>query len=148
MTIITFDVAAFRLAYPAFANVTTYPTLTLQGYWDAATSYISDQNSGCLMLKGGARVLALNLMTAHLAALFTIIAAGETPGVETGATIDKISVQMMPPPVRNQWQFWLSQTPYGAQLLALLQANTAGGMYTGGMGELGAFRRIGGVFRP
>jgi hypothetical protein len=148
MTTITFDVTAFRAAYPAFSNATTYPDATLQGYWDAATSYISDQNSGCLMLRDGARVLALNLMTAHLAALFAIIAAGETPGIETSATIDKISVQMMPPPVKNQWQFWLSQTPYGAQLLALLQANTAGGFYAGGMGELGAFRRIGGAFVP
>lgn len=146
MTTISFDVAAFRIAYPAFSDVTKYPTVTLDMYWDTSTQYISNQDYGCWMLSDGARVLALNLLTAHLAALFTIIAGGETPGVLTAATIDKISVTMQAPPLRTQWQWWLNQTPYGQQLLALLQVHTAGGAYFGGSPELSAFRKVGGFF--
>ncbi|OWK47571.1 hypothetical protein FRUB_01270 [Fimbriiglobus ruber] len=43
----------------------------------------------------------------------------------TGATIDKISVTLEPPPAPNAWQYWLQSSPYGQQLLALLQVVSA-----------------------
>lgn len=136
MTTIAFDPVAFRALFPAFANTATYPDVVLQLYWDTGTAYIDDETGGCFC--GGMtipqRTLALNYMAAHLAALNALIAAGETPGIETSATIDKISVTMQPPPATNQWQWWLNTTPYGAQLLALLKVLSAGGFYFSGGG--------------
>ena len=147
MSTLTFDVVAFRLAFPAFADELLYPTPTLQGYWDAATCYISDQDYG--YLNGVCRERAINLMTAHLTALSNIIAENNykgMPGLAQSATIDKVSVSLTPPPAKNQWQWWLSLTPYGQQLFALLFVKGAGGMYIGGLPETSAFRRVGGVF--
>ena len=68
-------------------------------------------------------------MTAHLLALSVMIASGNTPGVMVAATIDKISITLEPPPAPNAWQYWLQTTPYGQQLLALLQVASVGGFY-------------------
>jgi hypothetical protein len=145
----TFDVAAFRAAYPAFADPTAYPTTTLQAYWDTATLYIDSNDYPCAMLQGQARNKALNLMTAHLTFLSNVIAKGnysQVPGLIQSATIDKITVSLTPPPQVNQWQWWLNQTPYGQQLLALLQVNSVGGIYVGGLPEGRGFRKVYGIF--
>lgn len=146
---LTFDVTLFRTQFPAFSNATNFPDETLQMYWDMATCYISDTNCG--VLNGNCRQTAINLMTAHLTQISVIIGANPTtsgtPKVVTGSTIDKISVTLTPPPFNNsQYWWWLSTTPYGAQLLALLQAKAIGGMYVGGLPETAAFRRVGGIF--
>lgn len=139
--VIIFDPAAFRLAFPEFASLSD---ATLQAYFDAGTCYVSPQDYG--WLSGACRARALDLMTAHLAKLAAIIATGTLPGLEQSASIDKISVTMTPPPLKNQWQWWLSLTPYGQQLLALLTARSVGGFYIGGLPERSAFRKVGGVF--
>lgn len=139
--VFTFDAAKFKAAFPAFAAVDNN---TLQGYWDSATCYVSPANYG--WLSGDCRLRALNLMTAHLAKLAEIIATGQLPGLEQSATIDKISVTMTPPPLKNQFHWWLSLTPYGQQLLALLMARSAGGFYIGGLPERSAFRKVGGLY--
>lgn len=149
MTTIVFDPAAFRAnpLFAPFSNPLVYTDIILNAWADIATSYISDQNGGCyaygMTLKQ--QVLALNLMVAHLLALSTQIgnipAKPKTPGLKQAATIDKVSVTLTPPPLKNQWQWWLSLTPYGQQLFALLQVATAGGFYFGGYPVLGAFRR-------
>jgi hypothetical protein len=143
VTTIVFNPTAFRTQFAAFSSQTAFPDDTLQVYWDMATAYVSDQSGGCYIygLKLNQQTLALNLMAAHLAALNAMIAAGDTPGVLTGATIDRISVSLEPPPSDNNWKYWLNQTPYGQQLLALLQAASAGGFYFGGFPVAPAFRR-------
>lgn len=87
----------------------------------------------------------LNMMVAHLLALSTQIgntpAAPKTPGLKQSATIDKISISLTPPPFKNQWQWWLSLTPYGQQLFALLQIATTGGAYYGGFPNRDSLRR-------
>jgi hypothetical protein len=142
--IILFDVDIFREQMPAFANATTYPDNTIEMYWDMATCYVSDLNCG--WLAGDCRRLAINYMTAHLLALSVLIAAGQTPGLVQTSTIDKISVGLTPPPLKNQWQWWLMTTPYGAALQALLAARSVGGFYIGGLPERSAFRKVGGIF--
>lgn len=148
MSVITFDVAAFRASFPAFADITAYSNQTLQGYFDSACIFIDPNTSSCwwLGLRDAAKYRALNLMTAHLAQLGTQAAAGQTTGQVQSSTIDKVSVSLTPPPNPNQWQWWLGLTAYGQQLLALLQAKAAGGFYIGGLPELAAFRRVGGIF--
>ena len=144
MATISFDIAAFRVSYPEFADETEYPDATLQAYWDAATCYISDDTYGCL--GADCRELALNLMTAHLAKISTLANSGSAGGFVNSATIDKVSVSTTPPPAKDQYSWWLSTTPYGQQLQALLGANIAGGMYVCGRAEKRSFRKVGGYF--
>ena len=131
MSCIQYNDQAFRTLFPALAPSTDYASTIPQTYWNVATAYISNRNGGCYA--GGMtlaqQTLALNLMTAHLVYLTNLIAAGNSPGVTTAATIDKISVTLEPPPAPNQWQYWLNQSPYGQQLLALLQVASVGGFY-------------------
>jgi hypothetical protein len=128
MTVLVFNVAAFRLAFPAFANATTYPDATLQGFWDVAALYVSTE-ADYGRLVDDARARALDLLTAHLTALSALIVAGRTPGIVQSSTIDKISVSLVPPPIKSDFDFWLQQTPYGLQLLALLGVHSVGGWY-------------------
>lgn len=143
MTIITYDDAYFREVFPQFVSTVTYPEARIQINWDMAINFISDENGGayCGRMNLNQQKLAINYMTAHLLALSTLVTSGQTPGVLQGATIDKISVTYMPPPVKDEWRWWLSQTPYGQQLLALLSTLAVGGFYYGGSPELAAFRR-------
>jgi hypothetical protein len=145
-TTLVYNDADFRLAFPFFANATTFPEALLSMNFTNGTNYISDYNAG--FLANGNRQYALYLMTAHLTQLGVLIAAnnGAAPMIETQATVDKISVTVQPPPQKNQWQYWLNLTPWGAQLLALLQVASAGGWYVGGLPERAAFRRVGGGF--
>ena len=134
----TFDVTAFRGMYPQFADTTAFPTPLLQSYFDAAGGYVANSNYGWLV--NAPRFLALNLMTAHLAAIAVLINAGETPGMAVGASVDKVSVTLHPPKDQSQFQWWLNLTGYGQQLLALLLANSAGGFFVGGSNTRGGFR--------
>jgi hypothetical protein len=136
---ISYNDAQFRAMFPAFASETQFPEATLQMYWDEATSFVSNlANYG--WLTGGqspsgnatGRALALNLMTAHIAQIFVLVGQGQTPAPITQAGIDKVNVTLMPPPAKDGWQYWLSCTPYGSQLWALLSVNAAGGWYVGG----------------
>lgn len=145
MTAHTFDAVAFRSMFPAFASDTKYPDGALSGYFTLATNNISAYDNTALA--GDTLQLALNLMTAHIGALFSGIADGTgSLGVQTSASIDKVSVSYQPPPYTSSWQFWLGKTPYGQQLLFLLQSMAAGGFYIGGLPEDEAFRKVGGVF--
>ena len=147
MSVITFDVAAFRAAFPAFASEAVYSDESLQTQFDAACSFISPNGSNWYSgFTEQLRTRALYLMTAHLVQLSASMVAGQTPGQVQSSGIDKISVSMTPPPQRNQWQWWLGLTGYGQQLFALLQLKASGGFYVGGLPELRAFRKVGGVF--
>ncbi len=146
MTTLVFDVAGFRVAFPAFASPVTYSDPTLLAYWDAATCYITAEDSPCLVLSGVCRARALDLMTAHLTAISDMIAAGQKPSLVQSATVDKVTVSQTPPPLRSAWQWWLMTTPYGMQLWALLAGKAVGGLYIGGNPERSAIRRVGGGF--
>ena len=130
MPCINYNDTAFRALFAPYANTTTYPANIIQGYWNSAILYISNRYGGRFTGKTVAQqTQMINLMTAHLLYLAGLIAGGNTPGIITGATIDKISVTIEPPPVKNQWQYWLQTTPYGQELLALLQVVGVGGFY-------------------
>lgn len=136
MGVIQFDFKAFIALFPAFNLV---PQPTLQIYWDIATNFICARPQWCIKLS--TQTYFIQLMTAHIAQLSTQIAAGDTPGVVIGATIDKVSVQLQPPPGDDAFRYWLNQTAYGQQLLALLDVKAVGGFYAGGFPVLSAYRR-------
>lgn len=133
----TFNYEQFIALVPAYSNAELYPEATLQAYWNSAINYVSDQNFG--YVNGDSRQYALNLMTAHLVYIAGLIANGQVPNLMQNATIDKVTVGLTPPPLKNQWQWWLSVSPYGQQLFALLQVNSVGGSYIGGSAVLSGF---------
>jgi len=143
---IIFDPAAFRAKFPAFKD---YSDAQLSLYWDTATIFIKDVTNCALDAK--ALEYALQLMTAHL-----ILLSEKDSGTGSGssgvygpvkeASIDKVSVSIVEPPAGTSWRWWMSLTPYGIQLLALLRIKGAGGFYVGGRPEGSAFRRVGGGF--
>lgn len=146
MSVFTFDVTSFRLMFPVFEDQNRYPDVRLQMYWTMGTSYIDDNNVNWGAMKGADRLLALNLMTAHLTWLSVLVQEGQTPYVIQGSAIDKINITLTPPPIPNQYRWWLQTTSYGIDLLALLQAKSVGGFLIAGLPETAAFRRVGGVF--
>lgn len=147
MTTITLDPAAFRALFPQFADPVKWPDAALSIQFGAATGYVSADTYGDMTV--AARTNALYLMTAHLLALGVIIAQNNYSGqvgVVQGAVVDHVQITLTPPPVKSQWQWWLNTTPYGAQLLGLLEAQAAGGFYVGGLPERAAFRKVAGIF--
>lgn len=143
------DIDKFRLQFPEFADPAKYPDATLQAFWDMATVTMGAEDGP--LLCGPSLQLGLELMTAHMLKLLAIWQANgggssSGGGIQTGATIDKISVTFAAPPFKNGWDFYLSQSPYGSQLLFFLRAKSAGGFYVGGLPERRGFRKIGGVF--
>jgi len=144
MTTLTFDVAAFRTQFPAFANPTTYPSATLQGFWDLAVCYISPVDYG--YLNGDCRERAINMMVAHLTYMNGLIVAGTAPSMVNSSSVDRVSVSLTPPPFKDQFQWWLNLTPYGAQLAALLSLKAMGGFYVGGNLARAGFRQPAGNF--
>lgn len=143
------DIAYFRTLFPSFADTTKFPDAQLDAQWTAATGFLGDYD-GCL-LNGEPLQLALNYMTAHLLQSFVLIQEGgpsATVGVVIAAHIDKIQVQMAPPPIKSAFQYWLFTTPYGRYLWGLLSMKAAGGFYIGGLPERGAFRKVAGTFWP
>lgn len=140
----TLDLAEFRLQFPEFANATTYPDATIQRWWDMAINYINPADSA--YFSGAALGFAVSLMTAHLAKSFTLISSGVTSVLVTGSSEGSVSVSLAAPPVKTAWQWWLSTTPYGNQLRALLRVQSAGGLMAGGSLERASFRKAGGVW--
>lgn len=139
--ILTFNYAQFIALIPAYSNPTNYPEATLQAYWNSAINYVSDANFGDV--QGDTRQYAINLMTAHLVYIAGLIATGTVPYLMQTANIDKVTVGLTPPPLKNQWQWWLSVSPYGQQLFALLQVNSVGGHYISLPGTgLAGFRTV------
>jgi len=66
--------------------------------------------------------LAIYLFTAHLLTLQKNIADGfSAAGLTSSASISSVSVSMVPPPSVGAFEYWLNQTQYGAELLALLE---------------------------
>jgi len=147
MTTIVFNYSTFIALFPAYSNAAKYSQNTLQAFWNSAINYVSDID-GCGNVQGDTRDYAINLMTAHLTYISDLIASGTIPYLVQNSTIDKITVGLTPPPLKNQWQWWLSTSPYGQQLLALLQVNSAGGFYIGGSAPRAAFGYQGGSLWP
>lgn len=121
MSVLVLDIADFRAQFPAFSNTTTYPDVMIGMWFDMATNYISDEDTG--VLNGSSRLLALYLMTAHLLAIQTAINNGQPLQAMQSVTEGSVSISLVPPPVRSMWKWWLASTPYGQQLSVLLSIN-------------------------
>ena len=141
---LTLDIALFRDQCPQFADSLVWSQPLIQSYWDFATSIVVDENYG--MLADFYRQTSLNLLTAHLLVLKERTDKGQNTAFVTNSSVDKVSVTRLAPPSNSQFQWWLNQTPYGAQLLVMLEISSVGGISVGGLPERSAFRKVGGIF--
>ena len=144
MTDITLVLSDFRLQFPAFTSSVTYPDAQITMYFGMASDYISVTNYGLLV--NGSRTLALYLLTAHLLQISVNFLNNKPAGTITSATEGSVSISLMQPQARNEWQFWLNQTGYGQQLLALIRVKAAFGFYTAGSYSSGNIRKYNGNF--
>lgn len=139
----TLDLAVFRAGYPMFSDPTLWPDAYIQMSFDTAVLFLGSWDT--CALEGDRRQTALYLLTAHI--LMTngaaVLPAGSGAGVGaiTQATIDKVSVTRAAPPAKGVLAFWLSGTPWGVLLWAMLKQTVAGGFYAVGRPEQAAFRR-------
>lgn len=133
-----FDLSAFRTAYPVFDSV---PDATVEAAATSALCLIGQDGCDC-------DVQMWQLMVAHMLYIQGQVATGNgNAGAVTSATIDKVSVSFAAPPFgTSAYKFWLFKSPYGGQLLAMLDRCSKGGVYVGGLPERSAFRSVGGVF--
>jgi hypothetical protein len=134
----------FRKLYKQYADEEQYPDELFEMVWEQVTCIVSDE--GYSPMLGDCRMMLLYAMLCH----FLTLANNTTGqgGFVTNSTIDKVSVTKAAPPSPNMFYWWLGQTPCGQAALAMLEAAAVGGDYIGGGGEMAAFRRVGGVFRP
>jgi hypothetical protein len=133
-SVILFDYSVFQIEIPQYAD---YSESSVEIFWEIGTAYVSRLNSGYMTYK--VRQYALNLMCAHLIYINNLISQKQTPTITTSATVDKVSVGLVPPPAASQFEYWLGTSPYGQQLLALLDVNSVGGFYFGGSSVLSDF---------
>ncbi|MGV7078486.1 DUF4054 domain-containing protein [Testudinibacter sp. P80/BLE/0925] len=137
------NTATFRIMFPAFFDPNKYSDEMLNQWGDVAGNYLRESWA----LNGGVFDHAYQLMTAHLLFVTDKARSGNaSSGAVQSATEGSVSVSFAAPPTRNGWEFWLSGSPYGAQLWALLSSLSAGGLYIGGLPERKAVRKVGGVF--
>jgi len=142
----TFNYTLFQEQFPAYASAPVESVLA--AYFAQATNFVNPNDNWCRGLNSDSLDYALNCLVAHFAYINALIAGGTDTVIVTGSTIDKVSVSLLAPPVKNMFQYWLATSPYGKQLLALLSVKSAGGWYVGsGLAERRAFRKVYGTFR-
>lgn len=100
------------------------------------TAKIQIKIKNCGRLRDENRINAIYLLTAHLSLLTSKNRSGQSGGMGSGqvasATVGEVSVSYVQIPGLDSWSYWLTLTPYGLQLLALLEALTAVPFYIGG----------------
>lgn len=100
-------------------------------------SFVSLNNIG--RLKDDARKLAFYLMCAHLTTLSYQRRNGQGNGIGSGmvasAAVGEVNVSYVQIPNMDIWDYWLALTPYGLQLLGLLNTYSAVPFYAGGSFE-------------
>jgi hypothetical protein len=133
---VTLTVERFRADFTEFADETKHTEPSLSNAIKRASSFISRQNS--IYFYDDNRLLALELMAAHIQTISLSLGQGNTQGGVVGAsTVGSVSVTLIPPPIKRQFDFWMNQTGYGQQYLALMQAHSPAGMFLGG-----SFQRV------
>lgn len=132
------NVPLFRQLFPYFKDPEQFSDPFLESCYDASLWHLEWQRGTRPMM----------LMTAHIAYLSVNAGAGKANGMVQASTVGKVQVQLVAPPVKSQWQWWLGLTPYGQELLAILASMAVGGFLFGGRPEGRAFRKVGGVWKP
>lgn len=133
MAVITANITQFLLIYPQFNTEELKPI---------AEYYLSDtiswaQKSWALKRFGGRLNTAIYLLTAHRTFLNSQAQTGQAgqSGKVASASADGVSVSYAQMPGSDNFDYWLSLSPYGLELAALLDLLTTVPQYTGGSFE-------------
>lgn len=133
--VVIVSLAEFYQEYPEF-NTGEYSTICPICFRQAKTR-ITIHNCG--RLSDDNRKQAIYLMTAHLSLLSYKNRSGQGSsggaGQVASASVGEVSISYVQIPNQDAWSYWLSLTPYGLELLALLEGLTAVPMYVGGSME-------------
>ena len=122
MAVLEFDIAAFRAAYPQFADISDEQ---LTGFWDAACIISGMNTDGSVIGDLDARQTILFMLVCHLATLYQ---RGNVTGVLTSATEGSVSSGFAAPPYTLQ-NWWYLQTPCGAAYWEAMKPYRTGGKY-------------------
>jgi len=141
---ITLDLAIFRARFPKFSDINAYPDIAIQAQFNTAIAFMSNEPNCFLAV--GAQEEALYLLTAHLLYISSMIAAGTPVQVMVSAAEGTVNAGFAPPPFKNGFQFWLTSTPYGSMLWALLQIHSVGGAFVAGTRSRSGIRKPQGYF--
>lgn len=126
-------VAQFRADFSEFADETKHTEPALTNIIHQAFGFVSRQNS--TYLNGSKRLLAIEYMAAHLKTLSDKAIDGSAGGIIGSSSVGDVSVSLIQPPIKKQFDYWCNQTIYGQSYLALLQTCAPAGMYIGGTCE-------------
>ncbi len=140
---IDLNIQTFRATFPLYADETTYPDTLLNAQYKIGKCYVADND--CTMAEN-CREYALQAMLAHLLYIRDQVNSGNNIGVITSASEGEVSVSLATPVVDDEWHYWFNSSPFGRELIALLDVQSVGGFYVGGSPERRAFRKAGGVF--
>lgn len=123
MAVVTFDPAAFKVAYPEFADV---PDARLQALFAQAGVTLLDNSDGSIVTNIEQRAALLDLLVAHLLTLYgsTVLGADNagpsgTVGRVASATEGSVSASLEYRAAASASEAWYNQTPYGAQFWAM-----------------------------
>lgn len=120
---------AFISQFPEFSKVEN-----VELFINRAVNYFSP----CMEICGNKYQYIIFLLTAHFLSLQDDIKDGDySGGIQTSASIDRVNVSVAPAPFSDNFEYFLSQTIYGQQLLALLNLLITTPQYIGG-----SFQRV------
>ena len=125
MTDLAISADDFKKNFPEFESRSDVEFCMLR-----AECYVSPNNS---RFEAQKRKLAIYLFTAHLLTIQSSIQDGQIQGgITVSSSIDKVSISMVPPPAKGAFEYWLSQTQYGIEFLALLESEISTPFLLGG----------------
>jgi hypothetical protein len=135
------NIADFRLKFPEFSDVGTYPDAAIQRAWDEATLFFTDRLNRCIGQTK--QLMLLYYLTAHFLTVNTGIASGQLgPSVNLSsiqsATVGSASVSFGSSSAINSNNIaGFGGTEYGRRYLELLKLSSRTYMVIGG-GNSGA----------
>ena len=119
----------FISQFPEFQNANN-----IELYINRATLYFEK----CTCFLESEKQYAVFLLTAHLLVSQNEINDGDTSGgIQTSASIDKISVGIAQPLFQDGFEYWLNQSRYGQELLAFINSKIVTPRFVGG-----SFQRV------
>lgn len=122
-----FPLDLFLANFPEFDDETKYKKAKVQGCGLRAMMHITPSAEG-MPFFGKYREYGLFLMTAHILAIDEMSGddSGGLGGMPFKSTVGSVSVESTKPNsfVADDWNFWLSQSRYGRELLALLDVHS------------------------
>ena len=153
--VIQLDIPEFRLMFSLLSDEVEYPDAQITMYWNMSKAYM--QHTLITFVDLDNQFTMLNLLTAHLVAFNNILVNGSTDVADGGmgfgnsyivqsASEDNVSIAAVPPPSDSYYEWFMTQTGYGKQYYAALQAQSVALPMIGGSNTLLAMNGYSGTW--